>query len=161
MTWKTTLKTTAAIVGLVATTLNPTFATETHEMNEEQKQVMKAIETMTSDFQKSDYDKVMDAYEAQASVVFEPGKPVSDPLHVRQGFEAFGAMKPVFTYAGHEVIVEGDIAVHLAPWDMTGTGPDGQPLNMSGLSVAVLRKQTDGSWKMVIDNPHGQRLIPQ
>ena len=68
----------------------------------------------------------------------------------------------VFDYpSGHEVIVNGDIAIHIAPWSMTGRTPDGQDLAQSGLSVAVMRRQADGSWRMVIDNPHGGRLLTQ
>ncbi|WP_417688345.1 YybH family protein [Roseibium sp.] len=151
----------AAALAATAMFQAPSNATETPEMNETQKQILKTIETMTSDFQNADYDNVLKAYEASASVAFEPGNPVSDPDALRKGFEMFGAVQPKFTYAGHEVIVEGDLAVHIAPWSMTGTAPDGTALAQNGLSVAVLRKQPDGSWKMVIDNPHGQRLMPQ
>ncbi len=56
-------------------------------------------------------------------------------------------------------MVQGDIAVHFAPWTMTGTAPDGTEIKQTGLSVAVLRKQADGNWLMVIDNPHGQHLM--
>lgn len=39
---------------------------------------------------------------------------------------------------------------------MAGVAPDGSPVTGSGLSVAVLRRQTDGRWLMVIDNPFGE-----
>jgi len=35
----------------------------------------------------------------------------------------------------------------------------GNEIGQSGLSIAVLRRQADGSWKMVIDNPHGSHLM--
>ena len=53
----------------------------------------------------------------------------------------------------------GDIAVHIAPWTMSGTAPDGTPIVDSGLSVATLRRQVDDSWKIMLDNPFGARLI--
>ncbi|MES0883117.1 helix-turn-helix domain-containing protein [Roseibium sp. SCP14] len=37
--------------------------------------------------------------------------------------------------------------------------PEGNSIKGEGLSIAVLRRQADGSWKMVIDNPHGSRLL--
>lgn len=76
-------------------------------------------------------------------------------------FAGMAAANPEFVYAGHDVIVSGDIAMHIAPWEMTATTPDGQEIAQSGLSVAVLRKQADGGWKMVIDNPHGGQLLKQ
>jgi ketosteroid isomerase-like protein len=72
------------------------------------------------------------------------------------GFIAAGAR---FTFLGHDVIHAGDLAVHLTPWQMTGTGPDGSPLSGAGLSVAVLRRQPDGKWLMVIDDPYGDAIL--
>lgn len=66
---------------------------------------------------------------------------------------------PKFTYSGHQVFVAGDIAMHIAPWSMDAIGPDGQQIQQEGLSIAVLRKQSDGEWLMIIDNPHGQMLL--
>lgn len=53
----------------------------------------------------------------------------------------------------------GDTAVHFAPWSMQGTDPAGNPVAGNGLSVAILKRQPDGGWKMVIDNPYGDRLL--
>lgn len=126
----------------------------------EHKAVLETIQTMTSAFQNGDIDAVMRTYEDGATVVFEPGAPVEDRQQLSQMFAMMSNLNPEFDYAGHEVIVNGDIAVHIAPWSMTGTTAEGQAIAQSGLSVAVLRQQSDGSWRMVIDNPHGQRLMP-
>lgn len=134
---------------------------ESRTMNQDQQDVLTAIQTMTGNFQANDIAGVMASYEAQATVVFEPGSPVSDPALLEHMFAGMAAVNPVFDYAGHEVIVNGDIAMHIAPWSMTGTAPDGQKLAQSGLSIAVLRRQPDGQWKMLIDNPHGGRLLAQ
>lgn len=134
---------------------------ESQTMAQDQQDVLNAIQTMTSNFQGNDIAGVMASYEIEATVVFEPGSPVSDAAQLEQMFAGMAAVNPVFEYAGHEVIVNGDIAVHIAPWSMTGKTPDGQELGQSGLSIAVLRRQPDGGWKMVIDNPHGGRLLEQ
>ncbi len=134
---------------------------ESPTMSQDQQDVLNAIQTMTSNFQANDIAGVMASFETEATVVFEPGSLVSDAAQLEQMFAGMAAVNPVFEYAGHEVIVNGDIAVHIAPWSMTGKTPDGQELVQSGLSIAVLRRQPDGSWKMVIDNPHGGRLLTQ
>lgn len=122
--------------------------------------VLAAVMAMTAGLENGDIDAVMATYEGGAAVVFEPGAPVSDAQAMRQIFTDLSALQPDISYAaGHEVIVAGDIAVHLAPWSMTGMTPDGDPIEQEGLSVAVLRRQTDGTWKLVIDNPHGSHLL--
>lgn len=128
-------------------------------MNQTEKDVYSTIENMTDAFHKGDIKGVMGSYESQATVVFEPNKPASDMDQIRQMFEGAFQLNPAFTYSGHDVIVTGDIALHIAPWQMKGNAPDGTEIAQSGLSVAVLRKQPDGSWRMVIDNPHGQILM--
>lgn len=132
------------------------------KMSQDEQNALAAIETMTTAFQNKDLSGVMASYESPATIVFEPGVPVSDPAQIEQMFGGMALIDPVFEYpAGHEVIVNGDIAMHIAPWSMTGKTPDGQSIAQSGLSVAVLRRQSDGSWKMVIDNPHGGQLLSQ
>ena len=42
---------------------------------------------------------------------------------------------------------------------MTGVAPNGTPVRHEGLSVAVLRRQADGRWVMVIDQPYGDALL--
>ncbi len=128
-------------------------------MSNDQNAVNEAVLEMTNAFQRGDIDTVLNSYGPGAVVMFEPGAPVSDPAMLAETFAAWSAMGPEFNYAGHDVIVSGDTALHIAPWTMTGTGPDGSAIEQSGLSVAVLRRQADGGWKMVIDNPHGQVLM--
>jgi len=40
-------------------------------------------------------------------------------------------------------------------WSFQGTGPDGAPVTLTGQNADVLRRQSDGSWRFVIDNPWG------
>ena len=40
-------------------------------------------------------------------------------------------------------------------WSFDGTGPDGDPVRLSASNADVLRRQADGTWRFVIDNPWG------
>ncbi len=132
---------------------------ENKDFTSEQNAVMNAILEMTSAFHKKDISGVMASYEPQAVIVFEPEKPVSDPTAIREGFYTFFAVNPKFEYSRHEVFINGNLAIHFAPWIMTGKAPDGTEIKQSGLSVAVLRKQSSGKWLMLFDNPFGQHLL--
>lgn len=127
-------------------------------MRNDEKDVRAAIEAMTEAFHAGDLERVMASYESTATIVFEPGNPVSDPAMQRAAFEGFFALKPQFEYSGHEVFVAGDNALHIAPWTMTGTGPEGR-VTTRGMSVAALRRQKDGRWLMTIDDPFGSHLL--
>ena len=152
---KSVLKTTAIFLAFA----NLAHAEGENNMTKDQQDVLATIQTMTSALQKGNIGAVMQTYEEKHSIVFEPGAPVSDAAVARQIFGELSALAPEFSYAGHEVVVEGDIAVHIAPWQMNAQDPQGNVIRQDGLSVAVLRRQADGTWKMVIDNPHGNRLL--
>jgi len=124
-----------------------------------EEQVISAVERMTEAFHRADLPGVLSAYEPDAVVAFEPGRPVSGANALREGFRMFFGFAPRFTYGGHEVLISGDCALHFAPWTMNGTGPDGGPVQQRGLSVALLRRGHDGQWRLVIDNPFGDRLL--
>lgn len=123
-------------------------------------QVLQAIQTMTQAFQQKNINGVLNSYEKGAAVMFEPGQAISDPVIIKQMFEGAFQINPKFNYPnGHEVYIANDIALHIAPWVMTGQAPDGSIIEQTGLSVAVLRRQEDGQWRMMLDNPHGQNLM--
>lgn len=131
------------------------------QMNQDQTDVLAAIHHITDAFQAGEIAQVIMSYEQAATIAFEPGVQVSDQALLEQMFTNMAAVNPVFDYPdGHEVIVTGDLALHIAPWKMSGRTPDGQTISQEGLSVAVLRRQGDGTWRLVIDNPHGARLLP-
>ncbi len=124
--------------------------------NEEQRAVYSTIERMVTAFENKDINGVLATYEKNAIVMFEPGKALSGHETLRQAFTEFVKFDPQYTFKGHEVYIADNIATHIAPWDMVGTLPNGNRIEQSGLSVAILRKQEDGSWLMIQDNPHGQ-----
>jgi ketosteroid isomerase-like protein len=53
------------------------------------------------------------------------------------------------------VVTAGDLALMISDWSLTGKGPEGQPVQMAGRASDVLRRQRDGTWRAVIDNPLG------
>lgn len=126
-------------------------------MNQES-QILATIEEMTSSFNRGEIDRVMATYERGAVVMGEPNVAVSGDAALREMFAGFVAAQAQFSFGGHEVVQAGDLALHLTPWKMQGAGPDGSPMAASGLSVAVLRKQPDGRWLMVIDHPFGDAI---
>lgn len=129
--------------------------TKEHTMTTDTQDIIEAVSAMTEAFHAGDIERVMASYEPAAAIAFDPGAPTADRAEQRARFEAFFELKPEFTYAGHEVTIQGDLATHVAPWTMTATGPDGQTIEDHGLSVAVLRRQANGRWLMVIDVPKG------
>lgn len=154
---KTTAYSTVAAASLVPAAA--AYSGEGVNMSKEETAVLSVVQAMASSLEGGDIDGVIATYEKGATIMFEPGEPLSDEATARQIFAEMAALKPKVTYAGHEVFLSGDLAVHIGPWSITGKDPQGESVEQSGLSVAVLRRQPGGTWKLVIDNPYAARLL--
>lgn len=121
--------------------------------------IIHVVKQMSEAMAQGKLDSVMAAYESGATLVAQPGTSVSGPAF-KDAMDGYVSMAPVFEMPKHEVIESGDIALHIAPWTMKAVDPaSGQEITQKGLSLAVFRKQSDGKWLMVIDNPFGDNLL--
>jgi ketosteroid isomerase-like protein len=50
----------------------------------------------------------------------------------------------------------GDLAVLYNDWAMSATDPDGKATERTGKAIEVVRRQADGSWRFVVDDPYGR-----
>ena len=133
---------------------------QTPSTAEDQQTILTFIENMAKAFENRDVQAIMDCYVAQPLVVMQPELPVQNRQQLRNMFADMLASEhgPQFECYGHEVFVNGNQAMHLAPWRMTGTAPDGSPITDSGFSAVVLERQPAGNWLIVFDNPHAGHL---
>lgn len=141
-------------VALATVLITSTGQAQEIKMTDETK-ILSTIDRMTSAFAAGDIETIMSTYTPNAVVVGEPTKPVTGDAPLRAMFAAFIQSGVVFTYGAHEVVVAGDTALHLMKW--SAPEPDGKEMN--ALSVAVLRRQPDGNWRMVIDHPFGDGVM--
>ena len=101
-------------------------------------------------FNAGDVEAILALYEPGA-VLVTGGKPVTGHDAIRGAYNAFlsgGARMKLDTRA---VIESGEgLAVLHGAWSL------GPPSGTQGLSTEVVRRQPDGSWMFVIDNPNTQ-----
>ena len=100
-------------------------------------------------------DSLMPLYESQAAFATQPGSLNHGLPGVREALSGFIAMKGTLDLRVTRVLEASDLALITAVWSFTGTGPDGKPVKLAAKSADVLRRQTDGSWRFVIDTPWG------
>ena len=103
-----------------------------------------------------DVDGLMALYEPDA--VFEPqlGTVLRGGDAIRAALTAFAAMRPTIEYTGDvDCVIVDDIAIVANTWTVTGRLPRGGTHREAGLSADVLRRQPDGSWLILIDQPRG------
>ena len=125
----------------------------------EHAQIQSTIDANNAAVAAADIDAILATFEPNAVMAAQPGMNVAGTEALRGAFEQFLAIKPKISVTSQETIQAGDIALHSYTLKMSGKAPDGSPIEQSGFSTAVLRRQADGRWLMVIDNPFGDRLL--
>ena len=98
----------------------------------------------------------MSLYEPDAILMPEPGKLAEGKETIREAQMGLLTIKGRMEVGAKTTLTSGDLAISRCSWAVTGTGPDGSPVDISGDSTEVLRRQTDGTWRLVFDLPWWQ-----
>jgi ketosteroid isomerase-like protein len=102
-----------------------------------------------------DLDSLMPLYESRAAFAAQPGNLAHGPAGIRESLGGFIAMNGTLDFEVTRVLEVDDLALVIGVWSFDGTGPDGEPVRLAAKNADVLRRQTDGTWRFVIDNPWG------
>jgi uncharacterized protein (TIGR02246 family) len=108
----------------------------------------------TAAFNSGDVNQLMALYEADAVIIPQPGQVARGTDAVRQALTGFLALKLPIHMDNKRVLTVGDVALISNTWKVSGTGPDGSQVDLGGTSTELVRRQSDGSWRYVIDDPY-------
>lgn len=99
-------------------------------------------------------DVLDQVYETPAVLVPVVGHPVTGVgrLAANKYLLSFGL--PIRAVLRRQYVVD-DIALLIVDWHLNGTSADGTPVDLSGTATDVARRNADGNWRYLIDNPHG------
>lgn len=115
----------------------------------------RVLQSIVDGINTGNIDALMTLYEPQAAFAAHPGTLAPGLGGVRQSLTAFIGMKGKLDLTVTRVLEAGGLALVAGYWSFTGTAPDGTTVSLAGRNADVLRRQPDGSWRFVIDNPWG------
>jgi uncharacterized protein (TIGR02246 family) len=113
------------------------------------------LETIVTGINSGNLDSLMPLYESEAAFATQPGSLAPGAHGIREALTAFISMNGTLDLEVTRVLEVDDLALVIGVWSFDGTGPEGQPVRLSAKNADVLRRQTDGTWRFVIDNPWG------
>jgi ketosteroid isomerase-like protein len=105
-----------------------------------------------------DLDAALSLYEPDATFALPKGfgeGSVSGHDGLREAFNGFLAMSPELTVNAEKTLLSGDTALVIGNWTLKGRDANGNDIDTGGRYADVVRRQSDGSWLFVIDNPNG------
>jgi uncharacterized protein (TIGR02246 family) len=129
-----------------ATASGPAIGTATPEQ---------VLESIVAGINAGDLESLMPLYERDAAFATQPGSLAPGGAGIREALNGFIAMNGTLDLVVTRVLEVDDLALVIGVWSFDGTGPDGAPVHLEARNADVLRRQADGTWRFVIDNPWG------
>jgi uncharacterized protein (TIGR02246 family) len=104
-----------------------------------------------------DLDALVALYAPEASLVQHGGRVATGRPAIREVLGRVLAMHPTLRNDVVKVVAAADdLALVYNDWSMSAKGPGGQPVERSGKAIEVVRRQPDGTWLFVADDPYAR-----
>jgi uncharacterized protein (TIGR02246 family) len=100
-----------------------------------------------------DLDGVLALYEPGVTLVLPEGDITGTTAFRDSTSQMLAARLQLRMTVTKVVRVGEDLAVLYNDWTGSMTGPDGQPTAMAGKAIEVVRRQADGTWRFIVDDP--------
>ena len=113
------------------------------------------LDAIVAGINTGDLESLLPLYEAEAAFAGQPGELAHGAPGVSEALSGFIAMNGTLDLRVTRVLEVDDLALVVGVWSFDGTGPDGEPVHLEAQNADVLRRQADGTWRFVIDNPWG------
>jgi len=107
--------------------------------------------TLAAAFNTGDVATVISMYDVTGIIVPEPNKPVSGRQQFEDSIKAILCIKGKMEIKTVYCLQTGSIALGRSEWSIT----DGEEVKVAAKGIEVMQQQTDGTWKIIIDQAFG------
>jgi len=107
-------------------------------------------------FNAGNIDATLACYEPQACFMSRSGRAAYGEAELREVFRLTFSNKPQMKFNVRKVIPAGEnLALVVVEWRSKAVSAEGEVRLWSGMATDIVRRQSDGNWKIVLDNPYG------
>jgi ketosteroid isomerase-like protein len=105
-------------------------------------------------FSRGDLDAYTEIYDHDATLVMPPdGRCVRGRAEIRAAAAPLIALRPRKSSVVVRKLQNDDLALTQARWELAALADDGTRTQLSGHGIIVSRRQPDGTWRVVLDDP--------
>jgi uncharacterized protein (TIGR02246 family) len=103
-----------------------------------------------------DLDAVMSLYEQTARFVAPSGETIIGRDGIRQVIAGLIQAKTKFKSQVLKVVAIDELALLYTDFDVTTADPSGEVVELRSRAIEILRRQSDGTWKLIIGDPNAR-----
>jgi ketosteroid isomerase-like protein len=106
-------------------------------------------------FRLGDLDGMMELYDPEAIFLTQAGEVVAGTNAIRELLAGFLQLADTFELEHDHAFQSDGVALLQDAWTLQGRDPEGNPVEMADQTAGIARRQADGGWRIVVDNPWG------
>lgn len=107
-----------------------------------------------------DIDALLALYEQDSTAADLEGHPLQGTDNLRAFLRGFLSLVKHIDGGTRKVLVSGNIALLSSTWHAVLAAHDGGMTTVTGISAEVARRQSDGTWRFLIDDPQFVNASP-
>lgn len=112
-------------------------------------------ETFVTAYNAGDLEKIVALYEPDAILISAPGQAVRGHEAVREMLHKFLSISHKLSLQVGGVFQIDEIALLSSEWQISGIDNQGKAVQLAGQMADVVRRQSNGTWRIIIDNLWG------
>lgn len=92
-------------------------------------------------------------FDSDAKYIERDGREISGLNNIEKALESICLWKPEIKSIKHRVTIVGDLAIWIDKYLVKAKLPNGEQMEMVGVTSCILKRSHDGIWLWLVDNP--------
>jgi ketosteroid isomerase-like protein len=105
------------------------------------------------------FDEAVAFYAEDVAFVAQPGTVLRGREQARLVLEQMSKAFQRFAIVRRETVEVGDLALHQSSWVGWTSAETDAPSDAQGATADVMRRDADGVWRFIVDNPWGAAIL--
>lgn len=106
-----------------------------------------------------DVKAAMSCFDAQGIYIDRDGEEIRERIQIEEAIGNLCALEPEIKGGEPHLSTIGDLSLWLDEWEMIGKTPVGQLIKMNGHTTCLMKRNQEGVWLWLVDNPFGSAVL--
>ena len=101
----------------------------------------------------------LSCFDKDATYIERDGREIKGLDNIEKSMDHLCKWKPDIKGSRHKVTIVGDLAVWADAFTLKAFTPDGNPLEMNGATACLMKRNENGIWLWLVDNPFAGQIF--
>lgn len=106
-----------------------------------------------------DLQGALSCFDQEAIYIERDGEEISGLQNIKKSMAYLCTWKPEIIGSKHKVTIVGNLAIWIDKYSLKAIIPDGSLIEMSGATSCIMKKNDQGIWLWLVDNPFAAEVF--